>query len=358
MSFSLSKIEIQKICTAGSHAPSGANSQPWKVQVSKNKITVSINEKKKKSFLDVERYASFFSLGSFVENVSIASSDLGLDCTIKVKTDTNPEKNQVEMIFSKNSKVEKNTLAEYIEKRCTNRNISDGTSIPEPIVKSLKDAVAKKDVNFTLKAVSERDKKVSIAKTLGIVDAIRTTNDTMFEELIEEVRWTEKEIKNTKDGIDVRTLELPKNYERMLLLLKNNPAIRKMIPKKAYEESTKQLLTRSSHLCCIASNKPVSYKHILNAGKVVQHTWLKATKHSIAFHPWTITTFLGIRAANFKGKGLSKEEKTQIIKAIESIRKEFNLTNEQTPLFLFRLSYAKQPKIVERKHNWNEFTTY
>ena len=62
---------IKKLITLGATAASGGNVQAWKVVAYQNGFTLHIDPKHAGGFLDAGYLASYFSLGSFIENVFV-----------------------------------------------------------------------------------------------------------------------------------------------------------------------------------------------------------------------------------------------------------------------------------------------
>jgi len=356
--FTLTDNDIEKLCTAGSRAPSGGNSQPWLVKVNRNTLSIYLDPKRSESFLDVGYYASFFSIGCFLENLTIEALSLGFDFTTTIHDEENITEPLITMTFhGRNNKQSVNqSLQPYIEKRITNRHIYNGMAIEEDKIEQLRKEVRKNN-DFYLFSESSRLGKEKIADILGQADAIRILNENTYKEMIQEFRWDKKEVESTNDGLDIKTLEMPKNAEKLYRLLKDYPSIRQLMPWEAFAGMAKPLLTGCSHLGCFYTSGALTPNNMIVAGSIFERAWLLATKFGIALQPWSILPFFLIRVNKYEGKGFTKSE-VEILKTIEEkFYQRLGLSSKETPLFVFRLSYTnKQPSAHPLRIPWTDFT--
>ena len=89
----------------------------------------------------------------------------------------------------------------------------------------------------------------------------------------------------------------------------------------------------------------------------MQRLWLEATRHGIAVHPWTVSTFLLLRVEVFAGEGFGPTENDEVARMGSMLRTAFGLHPEQTPVFVFRLSTAPPPTARSLRLPWQSFTT-
>jgi len=358
--FILTSEEVKQLCIAGSLAPSGGNIQPWKVNVKKNELTISLDHTRSTSFLDVNHLASIFSIGSFVENVLIKADELGLSYQQSILPTRDNADFAVSISFTnRNTSLHANrdTLARFIHKRVTNRRISDGKNIETKKISVLKKLVQNTSHSYALATINTHDQKKILANILGKADAMRTLHTTLFSEMLNELRYSSKEASQTRDGIDINTLELPGNVTKMFTLLKRFPSIPKFLPREAFEDMVKPLILHSSHIGCLTTKLEINPYSLFTAGRIVEKIWLKTTKENIAFHPWTILTFFIIRIRYFNGEGFSKNQISEIYELESMLRNVFSIPHNEHPLFIFRLSYALPPTTNALRLDWKEFTT-
>ncbi|MBI3486350.1 hypothetical protein HY025_05440 [Candidatus Daviesbacteria bacterium] len=361
MNFNLTDKEIETLFRAGEQSPSGGNVQPWNVSLKKNLIEVTLDPIRSKisDFLDVHCFASIFALGCFTENILIAARSLGLKFNYELKTSEKVEYFKVQITFFGREKVyTTEDLSIYVPKRVTNRQISDGTVIDQKDIELLiKQCLAFSKGQFNLNTCSSSTSKKNIARILGKADGIRMTKQETYEQMMREFRWSESEAKLSKDGLDLKTLELPGNVEKLFFLIRDYPFIREKFPLKIFEDFAKPLLLNSSHLCCLSTNSSLSPQVLFEGGRILERIWLISTKLNLAFQPWTPLIYFLIRTDYFKGEGFSKEEIKSVRNLGKLLRKEFSLKNKANLVFFFRLSKAKPASYRSIKRSWSEFVT-
>jgi len=354
--FKLTSHDIELLCEAGSMAPSGGNAQPWRVSIENNIFEIKLDSKRSNSFLDVRKFASFFAIGCFTENVSIAAEHLNLRYSIEFPEFKSIQDTLVRFIFIGRNDKNKNNLYAFIRKRVSNRQLYDGTTLSDKEIKELQNSIGNIGKNFLFKTISEYEKKVLIAKTLGIADRIRTLHDGLFYQMMSEFRWNEEENQKTKDGLDLKTLELPPNFDKIFLLLRTFPPVRKIIPRKAFEDLAKPLLLNCSHLACLASSKQLNHRTLIDGGRAMERLWLTATKMGIALQPWSVSTFLMMRVEYFHGKELTIEQVSELKNMASQLRTQFGISQKEYPILIFRLSKAKAPSARSLRIPWQQFT--
>lgn len=358
--FKLTKEEIEKLCIAGSMAPSGGNSQPWLVTViNGNTFELKLDKKRSESFLDVGKYASFFALGCFSENLLIAAEWLGLKYEFKFLGYRGISEALVKIVFTARQnipRITEDSLYPYIEKRVTNRQFYDGTSISGKNIQQLKKCITNSFENYKISTLALTEEKTVLAEILGRLDVIRILNDNLFQEMVHEIRWSEEEVVKSRDGLDIKTLELPQNAAKALALLKKFPSMRRVLPRSAFKDMAKPVLLGASHLCCLSVSLKLLPETMFNGGRALEKLWLEITKLGFSFQPWTIFTFFMIRVNLFKGEKFSNEEVEEIKKAESDFRKVFKLEKDDIPIFIFRLSKSKSPSARSLRLGWEEFT--
>lgn len=348
---------IEELCTAGGLAPSGGNIQPWHVVAYNDRLEVTLDPKRSVSLLDIGKYASVFSLGSFVENVAIAAQGKNISYEIEIIKKAKPDFICIQFRFSHISTKEPklSDLYPFLASRMTSRTMSDGTIIPESEIDRLL-ALFEHSQETRLALVSSQKGKKQIADILGKGDVVRTLNDPLFAQMMKELRFTKEDIETTLDGMDVATLELPGNVAKMLQLMEKFPSIRTVIPRNAFEDMAKPLLLSSSHIGCLTLTKPLTVDTLFTAGRLMQRLWLKATQMGIHIHPWTVLTFFIMRVKDQPGTVFSSKEAKELVALDAQLRDVFSITNKETPFFLFRIYRGSTSKHRSLRLRWDTYT--
>lgn len=349
----LSKEDIISLCELGATAPSGGNIQPWHVDVYRDLFVVSLDPVRSQSILDYKSYASMFSLGSFVENVSIGLQHLGVEYAIEIQ-----EKAIHILLNKKGEYTNTKKLYPYIQKRFTSRTMSNGEIIPETDIQQLSDVICNSTKEVAISYIQHEQDKKKAADLLGKSDGVRTFHNQLFQQMMQELRFDQTSVEKTRDGIDVNTLELPGNAVNMMKLLSKHPTIRQTIPKRVFEHMAKPLLQSTSHLACLIIQVPYATATIIEAGRRMQRFWLTATQLGIQLHPWTVQTFFHLRAMDNADTMFHSDEKKEIISINKELCSMFQIQPDYLPFFIFRLYKGNTSTYRSLRLPWNSFTSF
>ncbi|MGB8697906.1 MAG: hypothetical protein WCD18_00685 [Thermosynechococcaceae cyanobacterium] len=356
--FRLTDSEIQRLATLGGLAPSGGNVQPWKLRATAQTLELYLHPERSTSFIDIERYASIFSLGSVAENLAIASNYMGLQYAFQFLgyRDVSHPLARFEYWSRHDPPIAPAIdLYEAIEQRVTNRQPFDGTIIAPEALDTLQVAAQTHGGICQLWSLQDRASKKVAAQILGKADRIRMQHPALHQQLFGELRWTREAAESSQDGIHIQTLEFTPPALLGLALL-SRYAIARLFPRKAVEALPLPALLSCSHFCCLSLNQPITPAALFTAGQVLQQVWLRATCLELALQPWTALPFFWIRALFFPGTGFSPSEELEIKTLGEDLRQLFGLSPASFPLFLFRLSKAAPPTGRSLRLDWETFT--
>jgi hypothetical protein len=182
-------------------------------------------------------------------------------------------------------------------------------------------------------------------------------NAAMFADMVGEICWSQAETERRREGLDVRTLELPGSTARLLALLRRYPRLRTLLPAARLGDTARSLVAHCSHICCLATSTPLSPDAMVLAGMAMERLWLTATRDGLSVHPWTVSTFLLARLALFDGDGFTEAERATVAEVGAGLRDGFGLRPDEHPVFVFRLFQAPPPAVRSLRQPWQSFTT-
>src|SRR5215469_6785254 len=107
--------------------------------------------------------------------------------------------------------------------------------------------------------------------------------------MMHELRWSKSEAKESRDGLDLETLELSPSDRAALLVCRDWSAldlVRQWRGGRALEKMARRSIEAASCMALIAmpGHPPRDNFH---GGRAMQRTWLTATRLHIAFQPVT-----------------------------------------------------------------------
>ncbi len=336
---------LEEILRYGAMAPSGDNCQPWDFKMDGDSLLIINNESRDRSLFNVSKTASFIACGALIENISIAGKALGYSVEeTKLFPDGDSAPVVARINFRKSTK-KGIDLFPFLDKRCTNRSPFKGKPLEKTTVNRLK-TITKDRGYGELTLREDRATIKKIAKVASINDRLLFTNKRLHDFLFEHIRWTKKEIEETRDGMDINTLGLFPVEKQGFGMLRSWPLVRFMnifglsrtLPIRS------SMIFKSSSAFGLLQMPGKSPKDFVNGGRALQRIWLTATAEGLSFQPTTGITFLIQRLYMEDGKGLSPSEK-KIVEAAETRLKElFPTTRDKAIIMLFRIGKSGPPK--------------
>ena len=357
----LTKEHTRALVQAGGAAPSGGNIQPWRVTAGATELEVWLDERRSTSFLDVSRYASVLALGSFAENVAIEARARGLSFSLDIRDQVALDAPMLIFRFASEAAPgaelageRDDSLAPYIFERCTNRRPHQGPPASEDELQALERALGD---DARLSAVGAGAGLAEVARILAENDALRLRHAELHKQMWEEVRFSRKEVEDTRDGVDVATLELPPGAAEQLKMMTDYQFVMDQMPVEALVASSMPGLLASSHLCCLSIDEPPTVGAVLAGGRALQRLWLTATQLQLAIQPWAVLPFLLIRTRHSDEGGFSAREIEVLSDLHARLVAAFGLSAGTMPLFTFRLARCGPPSARALRRDWLSYTT-
>ncbi|HCS21092.1 MAG TPA: hypothetical protein DIW47_11135 [Bacteroidetes bacterium] len=337
----LKEEDIDPLISLTSMAPSAGNNQPWK-WVSLNGHLFLFHEKSRTySWTDYDDSLAYLSLGACSESLRLAAGRMGY------RVEIHPiGKNQLVAAFkiTKDPGLKVSELAMGIEMRCSNRKKAPYVPVPESLITSIQQNVAEIP-GLQADIFSDKNSLETWAKVVGQTEKIRSLNaQAHYEFFHDEVRWTEKEALETRDGLDVGTMELTPVQEAGLHV-SSDPEVLELIRQwkvgDGFAQGGIDAVKASSALCLITCD-PAIPESSLALGAAILRAWITANVQGWSVHPVSAPLFFfnRIEKAN---NGLDSE----IIKEIRLLKAEIDkittILRSRRGVFLFRLSWCEPP---------------
>ncbi|MDN3203170.1 Rv1355c family protein [Algoriphagus sediminis] len=349
-SYFLTEQELYDLLEKANTAPSGGNVQPWIwVFDSKGVLHLFHDKVRSHSMLDFNGSGSLIAFGAALENLRLASAKAGIELEIIQQIKEFDEDLIASVRFIGKQKLPIKTpyeeLVDAIELRNTNRKNTKKQFLPKDVLKVYSEMAEEEGLFLDFKEQEEDLNKLS--KVIGEMDRLRLFHEQGLKDFVHEVRWSEKEAKETLDGIDIATLELSAAERAAMGLLKDPRTIRffkKFLMGYGLTKISHQTLMTSSALFLLRGLKydPDTF---LKAGRVLQRIWLKANLDGYSFQPVTACLFIFHRVEKIKDHGFTETEAESIKDLKKSLNSIFDSENEKNELFMFRVNDAGQPSI-------------
>lgn len=335
---------IRALIAAGIMAPSGDNCQPWRFTVDDGKIDIFNLPERDTSLYNHRQRASLVAHGAFIENMLIAAPAYG--CRLETNYFPAPDNEQhIATINVYSTERSDDPLHAAIPLRTINRKRYKGNELSPSAISNICQAAASGSIPGCSLGILQGNDKVAAAEIVALNDRLVFENGHLHAFLFDHIRWTQEEAERTRDGLDIRTLELAPPDRILFPLLKNAELVKfismfgatKMIAANA----RKLMLSASAAgIITIADNSAINW---LNAGRMLERVWLETTRQGLAFHLMTGITLMTQRVRDGETGGLNSSN-LSLIKQADTILKRISATESPVAL-LFRIGVADAPTV-------------
>ncbi|MES3018817.1 MAG: Rv1355c family protein [Bacteroidota bacterium] len=342
---------IDILVTAASAAPSTGNDQPWKWFYRKGVLYLFHDEFRSFSFGDFQKTASFISFGAAYENLNIQALSLGLEPYYELFPDSSTEKIVATIRFKKLSATKSSdllkSLAPAISRRHTNRILAPKSPVSDEVLSRLR-SLSESIPEAKIKYFTEDSELRSLAMIIGACDKIRLLNpEGHYDFVHREMRWTNEEAEQTRDGIDVQTLGLGHSLMAAMGVIRSEKVI-KAVKELGGGNALGMLAMRTvstASAIALISIPGYKLKNFFEGGRALERFWLEATNLNLAIHPLISPLYLFSRILHGNGEGLDEKN----IKELHYLREQFNKitqsTNDDSEVFLAKIAIAAEPPL-------------
>jgi len=228
-SVQLSEEQVKQLVSAALFAPSAGNNQPWKWVANAGKLFLFHDEKHSISWGDFDNITSNIAFGTAIENLKIEAGQLNLEMNYALF----PAPNHKRLVAACSFSPAQGTtylpeLAPLITQRLTNRKQGTGSKIEDEILRTLTNAVGSNG-GASIQIIEDKEKIDAIAEIVAGVERVRFLHPQGHHDFYtKEVRWTDAAVHSTKDGLDIKSLELSET-DRTGLLVAKSPEVIKLL---------------------------------------------------------------------------------------------------------------------------------
>lgn len=336
---------VKTLVSFAALAPSGGNCQPWRFVYRNRQLECYRVPERAGAALDFRGWYSQLALGAAVENMFLTAPSLGLEMACELFPE-GPESTLVCKIDWKQSRRQTtlDPLFDQIKTRMTNRLMGQRSILSEENTEILMRAA--REANAELRLLTSPDQLHAIGKVLGQIDRIVMLEPEFHADLMGELRWSPEEAESTRDGIDVRSLELS-NVDRAAMELVARPrvvaAIGRLGGGGALGTITRKWINCASAVGLLLVGGKTENRYF-QGGRALQRVWLTATSRGIGLQPITVITAIHARAKHAPAT-LSERALRIFNEMLPQYLELFHPIEGMTDVFLFRLHQEGTPKL-------------
>ncbi len=258
--------DIETLLNYTMQAPSGHNTQPWTIMVDENQLLICPDLSRRLPVVDPDDHALYISLGCALENLVVASKGLGYTPNVELFPASAPD--CIRVGLERSTPVPTDPLFQAIPKRQATRRTYDGRPIPSADLTAIETSAERDGVR--LKTFTE---KRDIDPLIGFVkeaNVLQFENRAFVDELIEWIRFNDREAKAQKDGLRSASMgmpSVPRWLGRWILKTMTNP--------QGEAKKAERAIRSSSALLLFIATDDTAYSWI-QVGRSFERAMLKA----------------------------------------------------------------------------------
>lgn len=337
-------------------APSAENAQPWRFAVDEDTLVVGVCPSQRMPS-DVADLLFWTGSGAAIENAVIAARSEGYEPEVqllpfdgrRMSGDVQP----IAQIIPAGS-APHDDLARFIPVRATSRRLESRPVSAESLAALSRSVKPFPDVQ--LDWVVEPAALKLAGQLVGQGNRLRFEHASYQREFYEYLRFTPAEVRETRDGLDVRTLQLPWTARAALRVLRpwrrmraaNLLGFSRAVARQAARE------VQSSGAVGLLSIPQPEISGMIDAGRAFQRLWLTATAEGLGLHP---TASLPVLLAHDQRRGehaLPAPARRRIALAGEDFRRGFPALRDRTLQMAFRIGFGPAGPVRSLRRNASE----
>lgn len=344
------ELDIKKIVSESMNAPSGDNCQPWYFSITDTTLFIYKKDEGNNNYLDFKSRGTFLAHGALIENISVVAEHYGYS----IESTFFPEKDKKDLVTKINflenkSSLKENNLFEFLPKRSTNRKEYFKKPISEKDKKEILNNIGHENVLVDFIEDDSDKKNIFISTTQ--MERVALQNKFLHKLFFGSIVWSQKEEQEKKQGLYLKTMELPPPVAVFFKLLKFWPVAKVLskvgFSKKVAENNASSYQSSYPVIFSIKNTNPISY---IELGMTIERFWLRATKLDIAVQPLAGVLYMYQRLHEEGNKDavLSKEEIHLIENSYHNIKK-FSSDSDAIVSMILRVGYSKKPSARSSK---------
>ena len=270
------------IVAAAMRAPSGGNSQPWRIEADPTQVTISIATEHK-STMDVGCRGSAVALGAAMFNVRVAAAARGMLGPVSMSEEVGRSPLRASMTFADGHDPALAELGELMLARETNRHHGTPGTIDEQTARLL--TAAAEQEGASLRLLAQRAELSRAAAIFAAADRIRYLTPHLHREMFGELRFPGDADPDT--GLDIRTLELDAADSALIELLRRPDVMAHLADwdaGSALGDDTRDRVLASSALAVVTVAGD-GLRDYARGGSAVEAVWILAQRAGLSVQP-------------------------------------------------------------------------
>ena len=328
-------------------APTPDNNQPWRFVEEEDGLRIELDPQRALPS-DVNSMFDLMGVGAGIENAAIAARRVGFDLEVEVPpTPADGVKNQpsaavLRMVPGGNP----DPLEAQVAARATCRKLYSTRPVAEDALARLADA-ASGFPEVQVDWITDRTGIRAFARVVTVSDRFRFEYEPFHREIFRQLRFSAADAERTRDGLDVRTLELPPGAALILRQLRSWNRMRWLHRFRLGRLLTlpSGLSVRKSGALGLLSLPRPSPEGFIRGGRAFQRIWLAAEKERLALQPLGSLPIFIAQQQQLQGRNLTAEHRQLSVDLARRLQDLVPSTQGRTLVMLFRLGFATPTRV-------------
>ncbi len=330
-------------------APTPDNNQPWQFAWQENRLLVFLDPGRALPS-DVHSMFDLMGIGAAVENAGIAARWHGhrgeVTCELPSAAEASSAGPRLAASVRFEPGAERDPLRDALETRCTNRKLYSSKPLEEEVLAELARSVAGFG-SVQLEWIADRKGIRAFAKVVAASDRFRFGYEPFHKEIFRQLRFSAREAEQTRDGLDVRTLELPPSAALMLRVLRpwNRMRWLQRLGLGGLLTIPSRLSVWKSGAVGVLSVAEAEAAQYLEGGRALERIWLAAQRNGIALQPLGSLAIFLAQLLQLDGRNLTPSHQALAARLAQRLTELVPSMEGRTLLMLFRLGRAADPRV-------------
>jgi nitroreductase len=347
--------KITKILTAAAAAPSGDNSQPWRFVVQGNSIEFHYIPERDNPILNYEESGTLIALGAAIQNAELEALAQGYAPHAMFR-ESGSCVAVMELKAGGHMDADSASLQKAIPARHSNRKAYKKIPLSPKMRSAILSPFISESAGIALSLIESREVMRVVSRALTVMEETALGNKNLHKLFFGDILWSRAENIAGKQGLFIKTLELPPPAQAMFRLLKHWSFAKLLaklgFPKMVAQTNAKQNASASA-FGVITAVQPRRATY-LEIGKMIERIWLFATAQGLSLQIVTGITFLARSLHTPEIARLFNSTEQERITTAHAIIKK-NVDESREPILIFRIgtsdgptevSYRRPPEII------------
>lgn len=339
-------------------APSPDNNQPWLFRPSADQIEVCLDPSRA-LLSDVESMFDLTAIGAAIENMAITSRQAGFELSVEYvaggvqnASDKSP---RTAAKLRWGAATAKDALAEHLASRHTCRKPYSTRPIKSGLLQTMQGEASRFD-GVQVHWLEDRQSIRRFAWLIGMSDRLRFERETFHRELVNQLRFTAKDADASRDGLDLRTLELPPLGSSLLRLISNWRALQFLNwfgASRCLALPSVMSTMCSGAIGIITVSVPDSSSWI-TGGRAFQRLWIAANAAQLRLHPLGSLPIFLAHWRQWRGEQLSAGQRKLAAEMERRFSALVPAAQGRALQIAFRIGYGSEPTARSQRRSLEE----